>query len=299
MTWVILEFNNLIFCNIISNEKFLKKNISVIIYFLIQRISSIFILLIIYTKNIEFINKFSDILDIIFILFVLMKIGCFPFINWYIFMIKNLEIKKISIVLIITVQKTLPLLIINIIYITHYLFNLLLIFSIINIVFPIIKISNLIDFKRFLILSSVNNRGIIILAFLCSVKTLIMFIIIYTLCTINFLKILHINYSKTKYINNKWNIFIRVIDIGGFPPFAIFWIKLILLKSLILYNHRYLIIIVLIITSCIFILFYLNLIFVELIINIIKINYFIIKTFKKNVIILVNILFSLRFFIII
>lgn len=201
-----------------------------------QIINSFAALIFIFSRlNLELfpINEINfQVLSLLIISSIIIKLGIFPFIFWFISVIKN--INWYAIFIITTIQKIIPIVIL--IWIEKNLNNSILLILICfnatiaaigtltsNSIKIIIAFSS-IRYSRWLILIIVNNPVIWrVSIFIYSIN------IIFTTKIINLKKILFLNKpSKEKNIN----LAIIIINLGGLPPIAGFAIKIIILKHI-------------------------------------------------------------------
>ena len=225
-----LEINTLAFCCLIKTFSLEKKfNTEIgIKYFIIQSISSSILVFscILLNLNITFIT-FIIYLRVIALR---IKIGCSPFHQWFINIVKTTKWKNRTIL--ITWQKIAPVFLI--LYQAKFLFYIFMILSVF-----IGRLSQI--NKRYIIeiigFSSVFNLGWMILAISLNRKILFFFSFIYwssvllVMLTIYKSKIIKINSEFVK-ITEKWNYFIVIINLAGIPPLAGFLAKWIVFKEI-------------------------------------------------------------------
>lgn len=286
--WIIIEINLIRFLRIVVFDK---KNSVSINYFLIQVFNSyVFIIIVI---NLNFINSYS-LFIILFLLnlSLLTKIGIPPFFIWYINLIKQLN--WLNCFLLMTIQKFIPLMILNNLFIFN---NLIVIkFNIINIIYITIICSFLglqsINLKILLSYSSIIQiLWIIILIYVREVIFISYLFIYYFIMIIIFIVINKFNlvYLTDLYLiklNNKILFLIYLIvfiSLARIPPFLGFLTKWIAIQSLrriisLIY------ILLIIFSSLISIFFYLRVMFLRFInysISI-KLNFLIINNYINS-----------------
>lgn len=254
MAWFSLEINCITICWIISKiKKREKKNdYTRFLYYLIQVKLSIliFLLRISYLFSLEINTFFLNCL-------ILFKIGIWPFHLWYIKIIDSLEIKDLSLLIIITWQKISPFIIFLICNNFDKFIILFLLLTIVNLIVSLLKISEIIRTKSIMALSSFNNNRWLLISRILSLINFMLFLILYSLTLLITLKELKKISVKFNILNSKfWKIVVISSNLSGLPPFTIFWSKLIIIKYLILSWLPYEMLILLIISSCYFIYHY-------------------------------------------
>lgn len=256
-------------------------------YFLINAFrSSVFILLVNINLLIN-LNLFIILINII----ILIKLGCAPFHFWFINIIE--ELNWFRCLILSTLQKLIPLFILNYIY-NYYV---IIIRLILRGLFRILGGFNQNNLKKILAYSSINHLNWILISLIIRDYMLIIYFISYRI--INISLIFMFDLINIKYINDLFKyknilIFNRLnfLSLGGLPPYFGFlakWYRIVeIINKLII-----LLILLLLIYSLNFIYFYVRLIYSILILNYYKIkfyNYYIIN--KLNIIIFLR-LFSL------
>lgn len=248
MMWIFIEINTVRFCRIIMKEiKYLnKKNPSSLLYLLIQCVSSlIFLVFIIIISETRFILIFP----------IILKTGRWPFHLWYISALNYLNLKINTIFIIISWQKLIPIFII----INVRFDNLtIIIFILLTLILPISILKDLINFKKVIILSSVNNNSWFLLSTFLSYNVIIIYFLIYSLSLKITIRIIG-NIKELIFVKNKitlWIIFFLFGNLCGIPPLFVFFRKLIIVKVLTRFNIEF--IFLMILCSCYFSYFYLQ-----------------------------------------
>lgn len=226
-----MEINTIRICIIIekSKKRITEKNQTSVNYYIIQCMASILLLRVIMTKEI---NQETKI--IIGIIILIVKIGVWPFHMWYVKVLSEIRIKRKAFTIIVTWQKVIPtIILIRVINLKNYE---IIIVVVINIIVTITIIKKKTSIKSIIILSSGFNNSIIICS---STRTsiLVMFIIVYSTSVILALKILI--KTKKKRINPKKQTLEEAIitaNLGGLPPFMLFFGKVIVIKRLVRIN---------------------------------------------------------------
>lgn len=204
--WIIIEIITfIIFRFFFSKEKTFFLNL--INIFIIQRLSSLIILLFYYNYN---------VIIIYFRIFI--KIGIFPLNFWFYSTIKN---RSNDIFIFITIFQKIPLLFLfNFI---NFYNNIIYIFILLNLFYSNIIIIKLNNIKDLLIFSSISNNSWILLS-LRNILKGFNYLFIYA---ISLLLILY--YLKNRIIIK----IINILNLRGLPPFILFFNKIdIFLNSL-------------------------------------------------------------------
>lgn len=260
-SWIGLEINIIIFIPLILNStKKIKTSNSIINYFIIQRIaSSILILIILFIKlqnNTLKLNFFINLTQ----LRLIIKLGAFP-LHWWIPKIIN-NISWINCIIILTWQKIAPLFLL-----ANFNNNIIIYISslISTIIGRIIGINQTI-IKLIIAYSSINHIGWILITLLINTNLIIIYLIIYSLINIiisliiNNLNINNLNQlfkNNNQNINNKLIILSLFISLGGLPPIIGFLPKILTL-FFILKNKLFIESLLFIIISTISLTFYIN-----------------------------------------
>ena len=237
--WIRLEINILSFLPIISSGLNIELENSVK-YFLIQRWASI-----IFLMRYFFCNYLFNSFYLLLIMSILIKLGVSPFHTWFISILKSCSLYIL--ILLSTVQKIIPLIILNNIYIN---INLLYFCIFITIIFLLIILSRVINLNKLLALSSLGNILWLLSRNLLSIKLILTFIIIYLYILVG----IYIFYNKFYYRLfiqvNRMSFFDKVIivllfmSLGGIPPLLGFLRKFLILKIILTYENIYLFLII-------------------------------------------------------
>ena len=129
---------------------------------------------------------------------------------------------------------------------------------ILSLILPIGLLKRQLSLKKTIALSSVrNNRWFIVLTL--SIPLFILFLIIYAASLYCLFYVIR-KREKIKETKDKLGLtpLIVIINIGGMPPSPIFWTKLLSLSIILRYNTTEYIILVLLLSSCVFMYFYIK-----------------------------------------
>lgn len=212
--WFSIEFLTLAFIGIAFS--FVSTRLSsLIILFIIQASSSLAILA-------------SYLLNVpaFFSIFLLLKLGMFPFISWFISSVVFLPSLLLGILR--TAQKLPPFLIIFI-FETIWTPGILWLSSLLGLITLPLRIFRLSNYRVFLVLSSICNNSWLFLSQIVSFSVFILFLVTYS---VNFLilltffnKNLGLPTSKTMY-KPSFPLMLCLLSLRGLPPFPIFFVKL-------------------------------------------------------------------------
>ena len=263
-------------------------------YFLIQSWASIIFLISFFFSNYLFTN-----INILIILRIFIKLGIIPFHRWFIRILKTSSIYIL--ILLSSIQKLIPLIIINNLYIEN---NLIYVSIVLILIINVLLLPRTINLNKILSISSLNNLIWLLYRTITSVKLILIFIFIYTFLLIR-LNIIYNYYNFNMFLQiNSINFFDKVIlriifiSLGGIPPMLGFLIKFIILKIIFLYENLFIIILI-IFSSLILLYYYLSRIYYFLV-NIprLKINFKVNIFFIKKVVYVISIIFFNIFIII-
>lgn len=253
IVWLCLEINTLCICWLVSKEakRIKKKEERTIIYYLIQVAASIIILLTTLIKG----GQLSETLTAIFIL---IKIGVWPAHTWYIKLISSIEIKINSFIIVITWQKILPATLVFIINPRKTTIIIILRVGLFSLITPLTKISEKINIKRIIALSSLNNNSWLIFSVISSIYSFIVFLSLYTSALFTTLKTIKKMTKKNNTIYlSFWSATLIIRNISGLPPFTIFWAKLMAIKAFLKRNIPREVVFIIIASACLILYHYL------------------------------------------
>ena len=246
LVWLCLEINTLCICWLLSKEtkEIKKKDNRTIIYYLVQISASILILITTLIKR-------RTLSETITTLFILLKIGVWPAHAWYIKLISSIDIKISSFILVITWQKILPTLLVFLIRPRKIPTLLILGVSLFSLITPLTKISEKINMKSIIALSSLNNNSWLIFSFASSIYSFIVFLSLYSSALLRTLKTIKNMTKKSNTISlSFWSATLIIRNISGLPPFTIFWAKLVAVKAFIKRNIPREVIFIVVASAC-------------------------------------------------
>lgn len=238
--WSVIELMILLFIGL-SYTLFVRNYSQLIVYFLIQTLSS-FLLLVFYIYDLP------SLLTIAF----LIKLSIFPFFLWYI----NLVYKFPNFIfwLARTLHKIPPILIIKL-FSLNLNHNILWLSILLTVFFRGLMILSVVDLRILLVLSSIGNNSWFLLSQIVNIFIFIIFVIIYSLslyCLLNTFKGITKPSITSSLTSNPYSLRLWVLSISGIPPFPVFFGKiLIILSILTTFELNYFFILFLVINSLI------------------------------------------------
>uniref|UniRef100_UPI0030FF392B NADH dehydrogenase subunit 2 n=1 Tax=Haemaphysalis novaeguineae TaxID=3132036 RepID=UPI0030FF392B len=282
--WIMMEMNMLVFIPILKMNKMENCN-SMISYFIIQSFSSI---LFFSSSSMMLINSFL-INETLINISLMIKLAVIPFHSWLILISETLDYN--SFIIILTIQKVIPLFILD-----KMKSGITLLMSILSIVWSSIMIFNLKLLKKILIFSSISHLSWMIIIMFSSSNFWMFYMIIYFYMIFLIVKILKkMNINSINSLmkikgNDKISIIVLLLSLGGMPPFIGFIIKF--LAILIIIKYSIISMIILISSSLINIFIYMRMITPSLMMyNKLNINFNFLKFFK-NFILSMTVIFT-------
>lgn len=266
--------------NLISNEASLK-------YFLIQAIASsvlLFAIILIIIKN-NFVSQIYVNFNYLFYIVLSslsLKSGIAPFHFWFPGVIEGLS--WINNLLLITWQKIAPLLLIS-----YLIINNVIILVILSILIGSLGGLNQTSIRKIIAFSSINHLGWILSSIIINENLWILYFILYSYLSLtliyffNLFKIFHINQIFNLFFNFKiikFSLIINFLSLGGLPPFLGFFPKWLIIQYLIINNHLFMLIIMVLITL-ITLYFYIRIRYSAFIINYYENNWIINNLFNN------------------
>ena len=248
--WIIMEINIISFIMVLFFEK--KEQNFTLSYFIIQRVTSRMLLLV---ASVAVIAQ-SSWTGIGLIAIIGIKIGAFPFLKWYIYMVKHMSWN--SIILLSTIQKLIPLYVIS----NMWTISVATFIILGGAAFSVIVRWGETEVKKIIALSRVFNLSWMIVS--CSrFQYIIMFFgayfvgltaLISALKSSNIWRVRQIASGMSQL--EKACIFCSLLRIAGFPPLAGFWAKLSL--AIMFYTSLKELILILIILTVLIMYVYIN-----------------------------------------
>nr|YP_009905725.1 NADH dehydrogenase subunit 2 [Ochetellus glaber]QGW36341.1 NADH dehydrogenase subunit 2 [Ochetellus glaber] len=275
--WFLMEINNFLFiCYLIT---YMKNKKMIFFYFLIQIIPSMLLILSISINFINIMNK--NIIIYLTYMGLLIKLGIPPFHLWM--PILSLYLYWDMLFFLLTIQKIIPFYMLSLTYIEKYLMLFILISC--SIIPPLVMF-NLTNIKKLLTYSSINQTSwlmsliyfksilwILYLTFYSLMMMIMFFILSAYKIYYNFL---HLNYNLNMFL------LIMTLNMASTPPFMFFimkWFSIFIMinNSLNLFN----IMILMTMSSFIMFFLYINMMYLNMYINLIKSKLFYIKSSMK------------------
>nr|YP_010528108.1 NADH dehydrogenase subunit 2 [Mycterothrips gongshanensis]UXW64210.1 NADH dehydrogenase subunit 2 [Mycterothrips gongshanensis] len=265
--WMGMEINLFTIIPIMSIDQ--KKNVekSIMMYFLVQGISSSMMLFSILTMYIE--QNFLNLFIYMFFLSMIMKMGMFPFHFWMLTVLENLPWMMCFILL--TIQKIIPL--ISMMMVTQE--KSIIILSLINSTFASITGLKTFSLRKIMGISSMNHLSLMLISIMLSKKLFKVYFLIYMISSFISMKIFDLN--NINYIHQimkmfKFNklenmsILLSFFSLAGLPPFLGFMPKMIMIMKM---TEMYIIVptILILLTNSLATFFYLRLSISTMIMN--------------------------------
>nr|UXG56631.1 NADH dehydrogenase subunit 2 [Cerceris albofasciata] len=272
--WILMEMNLICFTTllILTNKNW--KNNSIFIYFIMQCLGTILILM-------KILNLLPN-MNLLFMmnLGLMIKMGILPFHKWVILMIE--QNSWMMIFMLTTIQKIIPLMFLNSCQLMNYNFYLINM-SIIISSFWMMKMYSL---KKIITFSSMIHSSWMMILINLNIKIWMIYFFIYSISM--FMMSLYFNIYKINNNNNllkikniyKKMIFLMImLNMMGLPPFSLMWINFSLIWSMILnFDMKSMIILISLILSKLFML----ITYMKLSLNLFYMNKFNIKNLNYN-----------------
>nr|WEI30815.1 NADH dehydrogenase subunit 2 [Rhipicephalus turanicus] len=250
--WLMMEINMMSFIPIMNEFK-LKNYNSMITYFIIQSFSSSLFFVSSFQYSLFNMSLFFNLINIS----ILIKLGMIPFHFWLILISESLTFY--SLLILLTIQKIIPLLIIE----KFMNKSMIPLFVLSSLMASIMAMKHKL-MKKILILSSISHQGWILCLIAKKMNFWISYLImystiIYTIITnckaVNFNSLNNLMSNKMS-IKMKNTMIMSMMSLAGMPPFLGFFMKIVAILYLIKMNLIFMII--LIISSLINLFFYLR-----------------------------------------
>nr|YP_009441799.1 NADH dehydrogenase subunit 2 [Eucinetus haemorrhoidalis]AOY39383.1 NADH dehydrogenase subunit 2 [Eucinetus haemorrhoidalis] len=266
MTWMGLEINMMAFIPIINNNnlKTIYFSETSMKYFLIQAFSSLIFLMSIILLNLKnnfMISIYSNYWNMIMNTALMMKMGAAPLHFWIPEIMEKLS--WINNLILMTVQKITPMLLLWMNYNQMLFMNFFIISSVM--IGSLGGITQL-NLNKIMAYSSINHTGWMLASLIFSKMTWLIYYIIYTIIsmsiilTLNNLNVFHLKSMfnlKMNYLM-KFSFALSILSLGGLPPFLGFIPKWLIIQNLTNLNY-YFTNLIMIMTSLIMLFFYLRL----------------------------------------
>nr|AFI54812.1 NADH dehydrogenase subunit 2 [Dolycoris baccarum] len=256
--WMGLEINMMSFIPIILNKSNKSSAEAAMIYFLIQSLSSMILMIMVLISMMKY-SMSNNMIKLMITSSILMKLGAAPFHIWVPEMMSKISWYKGM--LLMTWQKLAPLMMISNIYTSSTIINLSTIWSVIIGSIGGINQSSL---RKLMGYSSINHLGWMI-AINKSLNLWLMYFIIYSVMNMMIcqmfsnMKIYFTNQMSSMNMNNneKISLSIMMLSMGGLPPFIGFMPKWLVIQNMI--NSKEIIIcVIMVMCSLITLMFYMR-----------------------------------------
>nr|YP_010253930.1 NADH dehydrogenase subunit 2 [Rhipicephalus linnaei]QTZ18359.1 NADH dehydrogenase subunit 2 [Rhipicephalus linnaei]QTZ18372.1 NADH dehydrogenase subunit 2 [Rhipicephalus linnaei] len=282
--WLMMEINMMSFIPIMNEFK-LKNYNSMIMYFIIQSFSSSLFFISSFQYSLFNTELFLSLINIS----ILIKLGVIPFHFWLMLISESLNFN--SLLILLTIQKIIPLLIIE-----KFLNKMMIPLFVLSSLMASILAMKYKLMKKILIFSSISHQGWILCLIAKKVNFwfsyLIMYsVIIYTIIInckmVNFNSLNNLTSSKMS-VKMKNTMIMSMMSLAGMPPFLGFFMKIVAILYLIKMNLIF--ITILIISSLINLFFYLRIMTPFFFINL-KFLMWNLQMMKMNILIKINVAF--------
>nr|YP_009192678.1 NADH dehydrogenase subunit 2 [Tyrophagus longior]ALP46624.1 NADH dehydrogenase subunit 2 [Tyrophagus longior] len=228
--WMRLEVNILAMCSIMSSKSksMMKSEKSTFMYYLVQVMVSYS------NRNWKLLQHKNHLCNKpIVTVCILAKMGVWPIHLWYMKLISLLEMKQSSMLIFMTCQKILPILLMMSITTSEVLQMSMVIMVLGTIVSPMTMLIQNFAMKKIMALTSLNNNWWMLVSWSLSMKSIISFLLIYSFTLMMTLSTMMKMTLKSKStMKNFWSYTVMVGNIWGLPPLALFWAKILVIKTL-------------------------------------------------------------------
>lgn len=167
-----------------------------------------------------------------------MKLGISPFHTWFISILKTCSLYIL--ILLSSLQKIIPLIILNNIY---FYINIFYFCVLITMIFLFLILARVININKLLALSSLGNIVWLVSRNLLSLKLIILFIFIYVILLMGIYLFYNSFYYNLFTQINRINFYDKIIivilfmSLGGMPPLLGFLRKFLILKMIFIYEN--------------------------------------------------------------
>nr|AAS18905.1 NADH dehydrogenase subunit 2 [Achelia bituberculata] len=271
--WMALEMNTMMFMPLMWMGSFQQHSESVMKYFLIQGISSMMFIGLALSLNMPIYFQLSNYIYVIMFITIMLKIGMFPFMFWYVEVI--VKCTFLSMKMILTIQKFLPMMMMSYIFYELKL-TWLYIFIIVNAILGAISALNQTGLKKIISFSSITQMSWMVMSIYMGFSLYLIYFFVYSLIVIYLCSFISNNmiylFLDLLMIKNMF-FSLNILSLAGLPPFSGFVIKWLVFDFMII-NGYYLLGFFLIMSSLITLYFYLRLMFVVPIMSMVNLKFF-------------------------
>nr|YP_009544115.1 NADH dehydrogenase subunit 2 [Cosmoscarta dorsimacula]AZJ53290.1 NADH dehydrogenase subunit 2 [Cosmoscarta dorsimacula] len=262
--WMGLEINLMSFIPLMLNKFNYYSSESMMKYFIIQSIGSMFMLMGIITMAL----KINDQMNMLIMCGLMTKLGIAPFHMWVPSIVDGLS--WLNCMIMLSWQKLATLMLLS--YTIN--FSVMLLPIIFSLLIGSVGGINQSSLKKILAYSSINNMSWILIAMKSSMTLWINYFLIYSIMIISLtfmLNKMNINYINQCFLTsfnsmNKLFLSIMLLSMGGLPPMLGFLPKWMVIQSMI-YNNDYLISIIMVMTSLITLFYYIRISLMMILVN--------------------------------
>nr|YP_009141017.1 NADH dehydrogenase subunit 2 [Adelphocoris lineolatus]AHL44242.1 NADH dehydrogenase subunit 2 [Adelphocoris lineolatus]ANT45786.1 NADH dehydrogenase subunit 2 [Adelphocoris lineolatus] len=259
--WIGLEINLMSFIPLMYENKNNFLTQSSMMYFLIQSMASMMLIIMILMNMFMYINMWMETMNII-MLTMMMKMGMPPFHMWFPEMMSKMSWK--TCIMLMTWQKVAPMYILSLIMNNNKLTMLIMMTS--TIMGAILGLNHT-STQKIMAYSSINHMGWMMACASMNSKMWIMYMMMYSLMTIMLgmymykYNIMYINQYNNMSMNmtEKMSVMVMMLSMGGLPPFMGFMPKWITIEYMIMSNE-FMLLTIMSMSSLITLMYYLRMI---------------------------------------
>nr|YP_007025073.1 NADH dehydrogenase subunit 2 [Gorpis humeralis]AEH21200.1 NADH dehydrogenase subunit 2 [Gorpis humeralis] len=257
--WMGLEINMMAFISLIAKSKDHLISESMMMYFLVQSMGSVMVLLMIILNNsLMFYSMASTMTMNVLMMGMCIKLGVPPFHSWFPEMMSKLN--WIKGLMLMTWQKIAPMFIM-----ASCMSNLLMLFIILSVLAGALGGLNHTSLRKLIAYSSINHMGWMISCLYFNSNLWMMYLTIYTIMMtpltvwMHYNKIYFMNQASvmTKTLTEKMVLSLNMLSMGGLPPFIGFYPKWMIIQSM-MENGSKIIIIIMVMCSLLTLLYYMR-----------------------------------------
>nr|UZA61300.1 NADH dehydrogenase subunit 2 [Rhynchothorax sp. JZ-2022] len=287
--WMSLEMNSMMFIPLMWLNSYQSQIESTMKYFLMQSISSMLLIGLSISMNLPLYLYGVNMMFYMLFFTLLLKIGMFPFLFWYVEVINKCTF--LSMLLIMTVQKLLPIVMMSyILYSMEY--KILFILISFNALMGAVLGLNQTMIKKIMALSSVVHMSWLVMSIISGYSIFMSYFFIYSLiifCLINYIKWFSISTFMSLLLMKDLLFSMNILSLAGLPPFSGFIMKWVVIEKL-MSMDMFMISVILILSSLISLYFYLRLMMTVPMISFMKMKVLIINKYYFNFLMLINLM---------
>nr|YP_003734715.1 NADH dehydrogenase subunit 2 [Opisthopatus cinctipes]ADE05864.1 NADH dehydrogenase subunit 2 [Opisthopatus cinctipes] len=240
--WVAMEMNLLSFIPLLSNPKNMLFNEGPMKYFLIQAFGSVILLMGWLMNSYSYLNNMYlfSMSNVIFYISLMLKLGAAPFHFWFPSLMENMS--WLNSFLLMTWQKLGPLILLT--YISKLLFFLMMSSFFSSLVGGLGGL-NQVSMRKIFAYSSIGHISWLLMSLMLNELNFILYYLFYFFMMFLFSLIFYLNlisslmqllFYKESFYMEKFFIMLSFLSLGGMPPLSGFFVKWMILNSLLIMN---------------------------------------------------------------